>query len=188
MKANVCDCQRGHNGIGLSGRECDCMQPESDGWQSNAEAHASALCERSGIDVDDWDSFKADLESTLIEFAEWTHKAPTPPVPEPRGKWQWRSRIKGGAWDAWEQGRFGQEVPPFMEVEERPVPEPEADWRTRALELESVLVGLSSSFGAGTPSEPLSPQSYDRRIREGIEITHAPMVEAWQRSLSEGKR
>lgn len=110
-------------------------------------------------------------------------------------KWQWRSRIKGGAWDAWEQGRFGQEVPPFMEVEERralspapPVPNPEAEWRTRALELESVLVGLSSSFGAGTPSEPLSPQSYDRRIREGIEITHAPMVEAWQRSLSEGKR
>ena len=35
--------------------------------------------------------------------------------------WQWRSRIKGGAWDAWERGRFGQEIPPFMEVEERPL-------------------------------------------------------------------
>jgi hypothetical protein len=32
---------------------------------------------------------------------------------------QWRARIKGGAWDAWENGRYGQEVPPFMEVEER---------------------------------------------------------------------
>lgn len=35
--------------------------------------------------------------------------------------WQWRSRIKGGAWDAWESGRYGQEIPPFMEVEEGPL-------------------------------------------------------------------
>ena len=35
--------------------------------------------------------------------------------------WQWRTRIKGGAWDAWENGRFGQPVPPFMDVEERPL-------------------------------------------------------------------
>lgn len=34
---------------------------------------------------------------------------------------QWRSRIKGGPWDAWENGRYGQEVPPFMDVEERTV-------------------------------------------------------------------
>lgn len=35
--------------------------------------------------------------------------------------WQWRSRIKGGAWDAWERGRYNGEVPPFMDVEERPL-------------------------------------------------------------------
>jgi hypothetical protein len=34
---------------------------------------------------------------------------------------QWRSRIKGGAWDAWENGRYGQTPPPFMEIEERPL-------------------------------------------------------------------
>jgi hypothetical protein len=34
-------------------------------------------------------------------------------------QWQWRSKIKGGAWDAWENGRYGQPVPPFMEIEER---------------------------------------------------------------------
>lgn len=33
--------------------------------------------------------------------------------------WQWRSRLKGGAWDAWERGRYNAEVPPFAEVEER---------------------------------------------------------------------
>jgi hypothetical protein len=33
--------------------------------------------------------------------------------------WQWRSRIKGGAWDSWETGRYGQQVPPFMDVQER---------------------------------------------------------------------
>lgn len=42
-------------------------------------------------------------------------------------KYQWRSRIKGGAWDAWENGRFGQEVPPFIEVEERKIPKSEVD-------------------------------------------------------------
>ncbi|MEA9605756.1 hypothetical protein QY702_04640 [Xanthomonas campestris pv. plantaginis] len=33
--------------------------------------------------------------------------------------WQWRSRVKGGAWDAWENGRYGSELAPFMEVEHR---------------------------------------------------------------------
>lgn len=40
---------------------------------------------------------------------------------EPAAVWQWRSRIKGGAWDAWENGRYGQEAPPFMEVQERKI-------------------------------------------------------------------
>lgn len=35
--------------------------------------------------------------------------------------WQWRSRVKGGAWDAWENGRYGSEPAPFMEVEHRVV-------------------------------------------------------------------
>lgn len=37
--------------------------------------------------------------------------------------WQWRSRIKGGAWDSWEngRGRHGHDIPPFMDVEERPL-------------------------------------------------------------------
>ena len=42
-------------------------------------------------------------------------------VPVEATRWQWRSRIKGGEWDAWEQGRFGQEIPPFAEVEERAI-------------------------------------------------------------------
>ena len=42
-------------------------------------------------------------------------------VPVEATRWQWRSRLKGGAWDAWEEGRFGQEIPPFAEVEERAV-------------------------------------------------------------------
>ncbi|PPT23065.1 hypothetical protein [Xanthomonas arboricola] len=33
--------------------------------------------------------------------------------------WQWRSRVKGGAWDAWENGRYGSEPAPFMEVQHR---------------------------------------------------------------------
>ncbi|MGQ5356469.1 hypothetical protein ACULML_17640 [Xanthomonas arboricola pv. corylina] len=33
--------------------------------------------------------------------------------------WQWRSRIKGGAWDAWENGRYDSEPAPFMDVEHR---------------------------------------------------------------------
>jgi hypothetical protein len=33
--------------------------------------------------------------------------------------WQWRSRIKGGAWDAWENGRNDSEPAPFMDVENR---------------------------------------------------------------------
>lgn len=42
-------------------------------------------------------------------------------VPVEATQWQWRSRLKGSAWDAWEQGRFGQEIPPFAEVEKRAV-------------------------------------------------------------------
>jgi len=33
--------------------------------------------------------------------------------------WQWRSRIKGGAWDAWENGRYDFQPAPFMDVEHR---------------------------------------------------------------------
>jgi len=51
-------------------------------------------------------------------LAERTRAAVT--VAEPVA-WQWRSRINGGAWDAWENGRYRQQVPPFMEVEERPL-------------------------------------------------------------------
>lgn len=40
------------------------------------------------------------------------------PQPEPVA-WQWRTRIKGGAWDAWENGRYRQQCPPFREVDER---------------------------------------------------------------------
>lgn len=42
-------------------------------------------------------------------------------VPVEATQWQWRIRLRGGAWDAWEQGRFGQEIPPFADVEERAV-------------------------------------------------------------------
>lgn len=35
--------------------------------------------------------------------------------------WQWRSRIRGGAWDAWERGRYPGPVAPFMDIEERPL-------------------------------------------------------------------
>jgi hypothetical protein len=38
--------------------------------------------------------------------------------------WEWRSRFKGGTWDAWESGRYGGEAPPGMEVEERTIPAP----------------------------------------------------------------
>lgn len=47
-----------------------------------------------------------------------THNTPAP-VADKSQFWQWRSRIKGGAWDAWENGRYGQQAPPFMDVEER---------------------------------------------------------------------
>lgn len=50
------------------------------------------------------------------------HRASLASDASPSGEpvaWQWRSRIKGGVWDAWEYGRHGAEVPPFMDVEER---------------------------------------------------------------------
>ena len=66
------------------------------------------------------------LESDFISRAEVLALFPTPNAPqETAGEavaWQWRSRIKGGAWDAWEMGRFRPDYPPpFMEVEERPL-------------------------------------------------------------------
>lgn len=35
--------------------------------------------------------------------------------------YHWRSRIKGGAWDAWERGRAPKHQAPFMDFEERPL-------------------------------------------------------------------
>ncbi len=63
----------------------------------------------------------SDVEAPI---AMWNRRAALSAVPEKdKGaglkKWRWRSRVKGGAWDAWEQGRYGGEVPPFMEVEEQ---------------------------------------------------------------------
>ena len=28
MPVTLCDCERGHNGLGMVGRECDCMPPD----------------------------------------------------------------------------------------------------------------------------------------------------------------
>lgn len=53
--------------------------------------------------------------------------------------------------------------------------------------LRGVLSGLSSFLGAGLGDDATTAEQFDRRIREGIETTYAPMVEAWQRSISEGK-
>ncbi|MCC4613615.1 hypothetical protein LL963_16210 [Xanthomonas campestris pv. esculenti] len=41
------------------------------------------------------------------------------PVGQEPVAWQWRSRIKDGAWDAWENGRYDSEPAPFMDVEHR---------------------------------------------------------------------
>jgi hypothetical protein len=62
-KETLCDCELSHNGMGVMGRVCDCPH-----LQSEAEAVASAFCERNSVPHDDG-KFCADLESTLIEFA-----------------------------------------------------------------------------------------------------------------------
>lgn len=68
-----------------------------------------------------WPAEEGDPEPTEYIRADLAlTAAPAPAVGEPVA-WQWRSRLKGGAWDAWERGRFNQEVPPFAEVEERPL-------------------------------------------------------------------
>lgn len=56
----------------------------------------------------------------------WNRRAQQPSATEAAcpAAWQWRSRIKGGAWDAWESGRFGGPAPPFMDIEERRIPAP----------------------------------------------------------------
>ncbi|MBO9766468.1 MULTISPECIES: hypothetical protein [Xanthomonas] len=41
------------------------------------------------------------------------------PVGQEPVAWQWRSRITGGAWDTWENGRYCSEPAPFMDVEHR---------------------------------------------------------------------
>lgn len=43
----------------------------------------------------------------------------TQPAAGAPAAWQWRRRIKGGAWDAWENGRYDFEPAPFMDVEHR---------------------------------------------------------------------
>lgn len=42
--ASICDCEQAHNGLGISGRECDCQADDErctgcygTGWDSNAE-------------------------------------------------------------------------------------------------------------------------------------------------------
>ena len=57
-------------------------------------------------------------------FSECIAAAPTPPVQPASDEpvaWQWRSRIKGGAWYAWENGLYGAPIPTFLEIEERPL-------------------------------------------------------------------
>lgn len=65
---------------------------------------------------------------------------------------QWRTRIKGGAWDAWENGKYRQECPPFMEVEERPLfATPQASaMKVRDLEWEDHCGRLRSRSEIGT--------------------------------------
>ena len=39
--ANLCDCERSHNGFGMSGRECDC--PRRDTTEAEVEALACVI-------------------------------------------------------------------------------------------------------------------------------------------------
>lgn len=67
-----------------------------------------------GISLEDWGR----LSSPILVALEASRSPVSQKEAEPVA-WRWRSRIKGGAWDAWESGRYGRVVPPFMEVEER---------------------------------------------------------------------
>lgn len=60
-------------------------------------------------------------QAATRHYAAMLAAAPSPAalLSQTSGAWEWRSRLKGGAWDAWEQGRFGQEIPPFADVQER---------------------------------------------------------------------
>lgn len=51
-------------------------------------------------------------------------------------------------------------------------------------EARGVLSGLSSCFGAGLGDDTTTAEQFDRRIREGVEITYAPMVEAWRKEIA----
>lgn len=51
----------------------------------------------------------------LSQLASETHRH----VKGEPDAWRWRSRIKGGGWDAWENGRYAQNAPLGMEVEEQ---------------------------------------------------------------------
>lgn len=44
--ANLCDCERGHNGFGMAGRECDCQAPRRHGRAHSPSAGASIPCGR----------------------------------------------------------------------------------------------------------------------------------------------
>ena len=76
-------------------------------------AHLNALIASKSPDATGDISFEATRVGLLAALSEAEQ--------QPVAAWQWRSRIKGGEWDAWERGRYNQEVPPFMEVEERPL-------------------------------------------------------------------
>ena len=110
---------------------------------------------------------KAELDRRLAAACE----------PEAEGEavapvmWQWRSRLKGGAWDAWERGRFNQEVPPFAEVEERALyTRPIADLRAKldraggAFKLGDRVTKTKGSRWTGrvvgTYSTALTPEGY----------------------------
>lgn len=67
---------------------------------------------------------KGDAHKMLVTTYEHRIRSALSPAATPVSEagpvaWRWRSRMKGGQWDAWEQGRYGAEVPPFMEVEEQ---------------------------------------------------------------------
>lgn len=92
---------------------------------ARAEAGGVEAC-RCGSDVTDMDGHivhdddcpESWQSQATIRKSQTVAPAPVDALVK-AAEWQWRSRIKGGAWDAWENGRYGQPVPPFMEVEER---------------------------------------------------------------------
>lgn len=75
--------------------------------------------------------------------------------------WQWRSRIRGGAWDAWENGRYGEfELAPFMEIEERPLyarPQPAESLADRPCDTTAVVPHeAADGEKQATPPEPVA--------------------------------